>query len=148
MDVSVNFKQALYSQPNSVVEEFYERAVGLIFEKDEDDVRIEVRCWSNSTLSGYERDGEGSLKQTQSTTASALNTPHESTRVSYADDDRSTEASRPIPSDGDIAIKDPQVLPCHSSSLIAPDSDPDNIVDLDVDRLVAFVHVRLKHSVW
>jgi ribosomal protein L21E len=43
---------------NSVTEEFYEREVGSIFEKEEDCIKVEVRCSSSATLSGYERNGQ------------------------------------------------------------------------------------------
>jgi hypothetical protein len=57
---------ALSSRQNSVTEEFYERRAGSIFEKDQDRVKIEVRCCSSAELLEYGKDGYESVKQVES----------------------------------------------------------------------------------
>ena len=150
MEASNTFKKAIYSQPNYVVEEFYERSVGLIFEKEEDDVRIEARCWSNSTLSGYQRDEDIPLERTQSTTttaskASSSSNSLGSARVSHTDNLLHTAASRPTCLDGDNDPTDIQSLQRPPSNPDALTSDPDNVIDLDISRLADFIEVSKTH---
>jgi hypothetical protein len=45
-----------------VTEEFYERSAGSIFEKDQDRVKIEVRCCSSVELLEYGENGHASVK--------------------------------------------------------------------------------------
>ncbi|KAH5568152.1 hypothetical protein HBI25_052550 [Parastagonospora nodorum] len=55
MTASADFLRTLYAQPNSVTEEFYERGVGSVFDKEDDDLRLECWCWSGLTLREYTR---------------------------------------------------------------------------------------------
>jgi hypothetical protein len=52
------FKEMLHFCRNSVVEEFYERSVGSIFEKEENDASLEVWCWTNLDLNRFEKPDE------------------------------------------------------------------------------------------
>jgi hypothetical protein len=65
----------LFRERNSVVDEFYERTAGLIFEKEEENEEVEARCWSILDLDRY-RTQDTALTQTAtiSTTLEAATT--------------------------------------------------------------------------
>lgn len=53
MTTTQRFQQLVHIECSSVEEEFFERASGLTFEKVDDQVKIEVRCWSSLDLSHF-----------------------------------------------------------------------------------------------
>lgn len=57
------FHQSICLQRNSVAGEFYERNVGLVFEKEETRTRMELRCWSDLDLDAYKRKRESPADQ-------------------------------------------------------------------------------------
>jgi hypothetical protein len=55
MTSSPHFEATIHCDPSSVAREFFERHEGSIFEKEETDIRIEVRCWTPRNLACYHR---------------------------------------------------------------------------------------------
>ena len=82
MTASADFLRTLYAQPNSVTEEFYERGVGSIFDKEDDDLRLECWCWSNLTLYEYTRVKRASVQQVHSPRKARLANLHRAKKVS------------------------------------------------------------------
>ncbi|KAF2035537.1 hypothetical protein EK21DRAFT_96760 [Setomelanomma holmii] len=58
MTTTESFKRMLYLQRNSVADEYYERDIGFVFEKEETKAKIEVRLWTNLDLTAFIRKNE------------------------------------------------------------------------------------------
>jgi hypothetical protein len=53
MAISDFYRRTLYLEQDPVADKFYERTVGLVFEKENEKARVEVRCWSDLDLEPY-----------------------------------------------------------------------------------------------
>jgi hypothetical protein len=140
-------RRAMYLQQNSVMEEFCERSVGHIFEKDENGSTIEVRFRSNSDYSKYEKNQRLSV---QTTAVSASHNPERSNLVDVeaGPGHRNTETDTPQTT-GIVSPQAP-VIPdhCQCEGLLHQHTPVHiNILALDTAVLGSFIQVGTVHEV-
>ena len=59
MATSNFFRRTFDVEQDPVADEYYERTVGLVFEKEDEAAKVEVRCWSIFDLESYQtRDAQ------------------------------------------------------------------------------------------
>jgi hypothetical protein len=129
MATSDFFRRTLYLEQDPVADEFYERSVGLVFEKDDEKARVEVRCWTALDLESYRvkdiqlavSEAGGTLIPNESSSELRNNTAQSATRELGAPD--TEDISGPI-------------LHTSQPARFA-------IIDLDLAQLRRFTQVRL-----